>query len=91
VEELKDMEEFKACPHCGRSLEDPDLPDYELAVGVEIQGVYDGVLYWADLGEGGCGGAWNRWPDTEYWKRLHNTAQVYVDAQNERAGRMERK
>jgi hypothetical protein len=40
-----------SCPRCGGA-------DKEI-IGVEIRGVYDGVLYWEC---GVCNHAWNRWP-----------------------------
>jgi Zn-finger nucleic acid-binding protein len=42
------------------------------AIGVEVLGVYDGVLYWQCPD---CDGMWNRWPNTEYFKRLHDQAE----------------
>jgi hypothetical protein len=38
------------CPNCGES-------DGQKIVGVELQGVYDGVAYWACMA---CGNRWHR-------------------------------
>lgn len=55
------------CSHCGADLWAPIAPEYQRPggatqrsrlIGVEIQGVYDGVLFWACPD---CGGTWNRW------------------------------
>lgn len=57
--------ESKSCPHCGVDLAyevtDPTGKTWTGShmIGVEIQGVYDGVLYWQCPA---CGGMWNRWP-----------------------------
>jgi Zn ribbon nucleic-acid-binding protein len=38
-------------------------------VGVEVRGVYDGVLYWECLS---CGHRWHRWPEGhELRRRAH--------------------
>lgn len=41
-------------------------------IGVEVRGVYDGVLYWQCPD---CDGMWNRWPNTSYFKDLHDKAE----------------
>lgn len=54
------------CPNCSAHLEyehidrDGIRRDYSRRVGVEIGGVYDGILFWACPD---CGGTWNRWPE----------------------------
>ena len=57
------------CPSCEAS-------DNAL-VGVEIRGVYDGVLFWRCTT---CGYAWNRWKP-EIGRRW-SIAQSYVDQIN---------
>ena len=47
------MSELECCPGCQATLQGR-------AIGVEVQGVYDGVLYWACPD---CGHAWPRWSD----------------------------
>lgn len=54
------------CPQC-----EDDGP-----LGVEVRGVYDGVLFWKCQA---CGHAWNRWPENSC---RHRVAQGYVDAVN---------
>lgn len=62
------------CPHCHSSLMGEPIPqrlidagyyprgdtNYSRTIGVEIRGVYDGVLYWQCPD---CGGKWHRWPE----------------------------
>jgi rubredoxin len=60
-----------SCPHCGAG-EDSLL-------GVEISGVYDGVLFWRCTA---CGHAWNRW-SPEIGRRW-SIAQSYIDQINMR-------
>ena len=46
------------CPKCGNT-------DGSKLMGIEVPGVYDGVLYWRCLA---CGQQWNRWPvGTHLW------------------------
>ena len=57
------------CPHCSASLLGDPIPREERAelrathfrreFGVEVRGVYDGVLFWACPD---CGGCWHRFP-----------------------------
>jgi hypothetical protein len=49
------------CPGCGQVAEPADL------AGVEVQGVYDGVLVWQHVG---CGHQWPRFASG----RLHDLA-----------------
>lgn len=53
-----------ACPSC--------RADRSAVIGVNIPGVYDGVLFWACMN---CSHAWHRWPVNHY---LHNRAAPYV-------------
>lgn len=39
---------------------------YSRTIGVNIPGVYDGVLYWACPD---CGGTWHRWPEGHHLRR----------------------
>jgi hypothetical protein len=82
--------ELANCPHCGASLQGSPIPDrhnepdatgkrpygenahYRREIGIEVTGVYDGVLYWRCRD---CGGLWNRWPNTAYYKSLHDAAE----------------
>jgi rRNA maturation protein Nop10 len=55
------------CPHCGESLTAEEIPPeyrsedgrthYSHIIGMEIRGVYDGVLFWMCPF---CGGKWHR-------------------------------
>lgn len=60
------------CPHCQIGLANDDGTNGVL--GVELPGVYDGVLYWQCPD---CGGRWHRWPESH---RLHARACEYVEA-----------
>jgi len=53
------------CPKCGNT-------DGSKLMGIEVRGVYDGVLYWRCLA---CGQEWNRWPEDSY---LHARAEKYL-------------
>lgn len=46
-------------------------------IGIEVWGLYDGVLYWQCTG---CGSKWHRFPDDE---RLSAKAQPFIDDDNE--------
>ena len=59
------------CPHCQVSLQGDPIPEehrkwygtsthYRKEIGIEIMGVYDGVLFWKCKD---CGGTWHRWPE----------------------------
>lgn len=61
------------CPIC--KAEEKDI------IGVEVRGVYDGVLYWICRL---CKYAWNRWPNDKNYARRHQAAQGYVDAVNQK-------
>jgi len=50
---------------------------YSRLIGVEVPGVYDGVLYWQCPD---CGAAWHRWKAAG---DLHDAAQSYIDKANE--------
>jgi len=49
------MAEPRKCPHCGAKLIKPG--GFLKTIGVEIQGMYDGVAYWLCPD---CRGAWSR-------------------------------
>lgn len=64
------------CPHCAAGLLGDPIPQkyidegwygtkthYDRTIGVEVRGVYDGVLYWACPD---CGGTWHRWPEDHH-------------------------
>lgn len=62
------------CPKCSADLRGTPIPQkyidagyyapgtthYSRTIGVEISGVYDGVLFWQCPD---CGGRWHRWPE----------------------------
>lgn len=55
------------CPHCDSYLWRvyDDKPAQRCGIGVEVRGVYDGVLYYACPF---CFGTWHRWPkDHHLW------------------------
>jgi hypothetical protein len=55
---------------------------YSKATLVEIRGVYDGGLFYAD--REGCGRAWHRWSEDSTWgKHMRQKAQPYLDQWNE--------
>jgi predicted RNA-binding Zn-ribbon protein involved in translation (DUF1610 family) len=71
------------CPHCGAQQLGARIPvekrlyydgatHYSRTVGVEIRGVYDGILCWACPD---CGGRWHRFPPDHY---LRQRATPYV-------------
>lgn len=74
------------CPLCGRVLSyEVDGKTYSKATLVEIRGVYDGGLFYADLE--GCGRAWHRWSeDSTYGRQMRVKAQPYLDQWNEAHG-----
>jgi hypothetical protein len=67
----------RSCPHCKADLRgeripqeyidkgyyNADDPYYYRTIGVEVRGVYDGVLLWQCPD---CGGRWHRWPEGHY-------------------------
>lgn len=64
------MSDLTHCPHCNADQRPGRT------IGVEIWGVYDGVLFWRCPD---CGGSWHRWsPDS--WLRLYKAAEKYVGA-----------
>lgn len=73
------------CPLCSRVLShEVDGVTYSKATLVEIRGVYDGGLFYADIG--GCGKAWHRWPETDNWGGIMRAkAQPYLDQWNARS------
>lgn len=66
------MSERDECPHCGVSLRGPAIPTeqagnyrreathFRREVSVEVQGVYDGGLFYECPD---CHGRWHRWPE----------------------------
>lgn len=78
------MEDKEECPHCGVSLRGEPIPaksrkhygeqtHYSRTIGMEVMGVYDGVLYWQCPD---CGGTWHRWP--EKFSDLRRRAEEYI-------------
>ncbi len=74
------------CPLCGRVLSyEVNGKTYSKATLVEIQGVYDGGLFYADVE--GCGRAWHRWSvDVLKERPLALKAQPYLEQWNEAHG-----
>jgi hypothetical protein len=68
----------ETCPHCGTDQRGQPIPGdpqgrrYSRTLGVEIRGVYDGVLYWQCPD---CGGTWHRWPEGD---PLRHAASCWV-------------
>ncbi len=78
------------CPHCGVSLLGAPIPQasrdkgyygdathFRRELGVEIAGVYDGVLYWTCPD---CGGRWHRFDEGSHPRSL---AEKYVTGEVE--------
>lgn len=72
------------CPHCGADLQGEPIPaevrdcygnatHYYRTIGVEIRGVYDGVLFWRCPD---CGAEWHRFPAGDYRR---NKAESFID------------
>lgn len=62
--------ERESCPGCGSNQISND--GAVRTIGVEIRGVYDGVLFWQCPD---CGTRWHRWP---IGSRLRERANRYV-------------
>lgn len=70
------MTNLESCPHCGADLRGEEIPtefrrDYRMThymrtIGVEVLGVYDGVLFWACPD---CRQGWHRWDQASYPRR----------------------
>lgn len=77
---------IEECPWCHRTLtyvSEHDGNTYSHATSVEIRGVYDGGLFYADLEDDGCGKAWHRWDGaSDYSRSMRNKAQPYMDDWN---------
>lgn len=68
------------CPHCGSDLRGAPIPQeyvdlgyykpgsthYSRKIGIEVRGVYDGILYWRCPD---CGGTWHRWMNNGYLRQ----------------------
>ncbi len=72
------------CPHCRVDLRGEPIPDesrqfygsethFSRTIGVEVHGLYDGVLFW-QCPE--CRGRWHRWPEGSH---LRDRAEPYVE------------
>lgn len=79
-------EEF--CPGCGESFRGPAIPQeyidkgyygtdthYSTKLGIEVRGVYDGVLIWKCEK---CNHMWPRFSE-ENWERLHKKALEIIN------------
>lgn len=73
------MANLTCCPHCNADLAEtlPDGRTGSRVIGVEIWGVYDGVLFWRCPD---CGGSWHRWSVATNL-RLYEKAAKYVGTQ----------
>lgn len=71
------------CPLCAADLQGAPIPEesrkfygtathFGREIGVEIPGVYDGILFWTCPD---CGGAWHRFPEGDYRRER---AEKYV-------------
>ena len=60
------------CPHCASLLESRDRGSSRV-IGVEIQGAYDGTLFWQCPD---CGGRWHRFPKGH---ALRKKAEPYLN------------
>lgn len=71
------------CPHCSADLTGAPIPPESLKyyashthfsrkIGIQIQGVYDGSLFWMCPD---CEGTWHRWPGGTY---QHERAIPYI-------------
>jgi Zn-finger nucleic acid-binding protein len=73
------------CPHCQVNLQGAAIAEdsrkfylkstthYSRTIGVQVLGVYDGVLFWQCPD---CGGRWNRW--TPEHGRRYEIAEEYI-------------
>ncbi len=82
------MSDVRVCPHCGTDQRGRALTDEECAsgwwgkdtthfwrtIGVEVRGVYDGVLFYRCPD---CGGSWHRWSAKDH-PRMYEKAAKYV-------------
>lgn len=65
----------EACPACQARLSyEVDGKTYSRVIGIEIPGVYDGVLYWRCPC---CGYDWHRWDD----EHMRLKAALYMNQQ----------
>ena len=75
------------CPHCGSNQIGEPIPEkyrdeyyggkthYKRTIGMEVFGVYDGMLYYRCPD---CGGNWHRFGPDHY---LHDRAVPYVNGE----------
>lgn len=84
----------EVCPHCTVSLQGKPIPEsqrefygdathYSRTVGVEIRGVYDGILLWQCPD---CHGRWPRWTKADS-PRLFSAAARYINGNGYRNGK----
>ena len=66
------MSDKDVCPLCGADFAYGETGQYSRRIGVEIPGVYDGVLFWQCPD---CGGRWHRFPESHY---LHERATRFI-------------
>jgi hypothetical protein len=75
--------EYDNCPHCNADLLGEVIPEhiqpgghhYRRSLGIEIRGVYDGVLFFACPD---CHGTWHRW-------KPEHSLRLWVAAEKHRA------
>lgn len=61
----------QACPFCGK-----EEGDYFAFTGIEVRGIYDGVLIWE------CGVCKHRWPRFNPPGRLYDYAVLMIEKDN---------
>lgn len=83
------MTDTDRCPHCDTDLTGSPIPvehrdshyggstHYSRTVGIEVRGVYDGVLFWTCPD---CGLAWHRWQPGSH---IRDRAEPYVQQWND--------
>lgn len=67
------MSKQSVCPQCGADFAYGETGQYSRKIGVEIQGVYDGVLFWQCPD---CQGRWHRFAETD---PLYELANYYIN------------
>lgn len=63
------MSKKEMCPLCGADFAYGETGKYSRMIGVEIQGVFDGILFWQCPD---CDGRWHRFPETSPLREIAN-------------------
>jgi hypothetical protein len=61
------------CPLCGADFRYGETGQFSRRIGVEFQGVYDGILFWQCPD---CDGRWHRFPEES---PLYELANYYIN------------